>query len=568
MSEEFLKLHYTGRGIIPVLKEAITFEKYQRLAEYMWDESMPLEQKQELFRQQITALIFYDLEKGVNFRHKPFDELTDEDFVRPAENTMQWPVDAVNAPINAEGSSELVKGASDLSTDRVVLKVGQITADETETKQAKHLKNMKKSLGTSTVYNWAPRLTAQNPQSVKFIPKYGHQESAAKKNDGYTPQQKEIFEEEAETELSAFDNGKDKPLYAEGNYKGCRRLENKRFLNVALHHQLKIRSGIAPETRPALHKDFTTVQGKCKQMNIPTDWTYLSVGKLVVTLSTALELLNHANCLADHFYGLLNPAKLGPVSEAKFWQLRKGDVQNRLCSTSLLADILHLFGTPSAQNMGKKEYTEWASAWLLKYNLWGPKEPDRVRDRRDIYTKFEQLPLAMQTHWTRYNKIFSEKKNNVSGNPMSKTKKPAFQGPSANGQFTPYGEPKRRRNNYNRNRGNKFNTRGRNNGNRGRRGRGYRKFNPNYLGRNYNPYHQANSNRNNGDRNNNRNNNNNNYQNNRYQQNNGQNGQNSFQGNNNNRGDNRQNNARTQNNAPPPAQNQNRRQDRRGGNNW
>ena len=260
-----------------------------------------------------------------------------------------------------------------------MLKVGTLTSSEPGSAAEKHIKKLKKSLKVDKVYDWDTTYPRTNPLSSKFVPEHDVHTSIMKKNDGYTKQEKDHYEEEAETEFGAFDKDEPKPMYADGVWKGCTRLSKTEFVNTTLHHQLKIRSCIDVETKPALHSDFTQVQTKIKNLNLPAEATLLTVGKLMLTLGPALELLNHSNQLNDHLYCLTNPSTLSPEAKSALAALRFGAKINRICSTALLMDILEIFNTQySFHNMGKRAFVKWASDFILKYNLWGSKKPDRV----------------------------------------------------------------------------------------------------------------------------------------------------------------------------------------------
>ena len=182
-----------------------------------------------------------------------------------------------------------------------------------------------------------------------------------------------------------------------------------------------MRTKIDTETPPALHPDFTSLQGKLRQIQIPREATLLTVGKLLTSFSAVWDLLNHSNTISDHLFALLDDQKLTPAETKSIWKLRNGDKINRLASTSLLEDSLTIFeNKANIHNMSKKVFTKWASSWLLKYNLWGPKKPDRVRNKEPIPVNFSDLPKALQDLWTKYNRLFLQQKANING--MKSTK--------------------------------------------------------------------------------------------------------------------------------------------------
>tara|TARA_B100000809_G_scaffold242004_1_gene265712 strand:+ start:47 stop:1735 length:1689 start_codon:yes stop_codon:yes gene_type:complete len=498
MSQEFLSLHFANQGLIPVLKASLDFQQYQELGDWQWTQHENLAQKLQKLEQQINALLKFGLsEADDNFRTKELNIITLDDFVYPAHNLVAWPTSSFPNPTISTSLSTTVASSVmlDSSTSRVTRRVAKISEiDDKDSVAHKRLKTMQKSLGTEDIYNWDIRLKPSHPSSRRFIPKMSMPDSILKKNEGYTEQSKQIFDEEAQATFSAFEKDEQKPLYDDGAWKGCTYLKDKYYINSQLHHQLKIASKLDVDTKPVLHSDFTTLQAKCKQITIPNFATLLTYGKMTCNLGSLWELLNHSNQLNEHFFALINPGTLTEHQQTTFMQLREGDKVNRFCSTALLADCLELFDAKDVKhNMGKNDYTRWATSYLLKYNLWGAKKPDRIRDRKNLPISFEDLPEPLQKLWTKYNKLYVEKKHSITGQAMP-GKAPKFEKERKhNNNYQPYPNGgngnNSRRNRNNRNRAPQG--RNRNQQNRYQSGRV-----SNYKGKNFDPNFKRNNNNN------------------------------------------------------------------------
>ena len=492
MLREFLNSHYTHQGIIPISKLSIEWQNYQALDNLQWFEHDDLTAKTAALQRQLRAIKELNLNDNEHFRMKKARinlELTDFDF--PADKLIEWP--ALN-----DGERELVNAASDststaldVSTATLHRKVGKIESDDTDTVAAKQLKAMRKSLKQTDIFDWNPTFKSTDPRSNKFVLTYGANESIMKKYDGFTLQEKELFEAKKEKFFGAFEKDKNKPLFADGRWEGNLLLNEKKYLNVQLHHILKIYTNLDVETKPALHSDFTLLQSKCRALNMPNQATLLSVGKLLGNLGAVWELLNHSNSILDHLYGLIDPTILTAKQVETMWDLRLGDKMNRLCSTSLLTEALNIFKADTKfHNMGKKDFVKWARTFFLNFNLWGSKKPDRVRDEKSFPTTFEELPLPLQQLWTKYNKLYVEKSAAIMSRPPTFSKK-------HNHRASEYQNESQRNTYY---RGNRYNNRGRgryNNRGRGRyntRGRPRGRFNNRGRGR-YNRYNNRFNNR-------------------------------------------------------------------------
>ena len=480
-------LYYTSPGVIPVLKESLQWRNYRELNVFQWFGRDSFEEKKQKLKQQLDGLEYYGCLEGQHFYAKPMDQIVAEDFAFPALDLIQWPVENANPNDDVEeGVQELPDSHVLLSTNRTVLKVGKFQASEPGSKAEKSLKKLKKSLKVDQVYNWDTTYTRENPLSTKFVPQHDLPSSIMRKNDGYSQEQKSHFEERAEEEFGAFEKDEPKKLYADAIWEGCTQLAENKFINTQLHHQLKIRSHIDVETKPALHHDFTTLLNKIKQMKLPDDATLLTVGKLVALSGALWELLNHSNQVNDHVFALTNPANLSLEAQSAYSLLRLGSKNNRVCSTALLQDFLELFSSkPSVHNIGKRAFVEYAKKCILHYNLWGANKPDRVRDRKDMFTSIEDLPEAWQKFWNKYTSLFKADKEGLYGKKMQtdkNKKRPAFK--DQNSRYTkrnsPYGSrDTHSRRNYNQDFRRNYYPRGRGRGNRGRRGRrGYRGRNP------------------------------------------------------------------------------------------
>ena len=508
-------LYYTSPGVIPVLKASLQWEHYRELNAFQWFRRDTFDQKKEKFQKQLDGLEYYGCIVGQHYYAKPREQLVEADFDFPALDLIQWPVQNANPNAAVEaGEPEQPDSSVLLSTDRTVLKVGKFKASEPGSNAEKNLKKLKKSLKVDKVYNWDTTYTKTNPLSTKFIPEHDLPSSIMRKNDGYSKQEKTNFEERAEEEFGAFEKDEPKKLYADALWEGCTRLNDHSFINTAFHHQLKIRSHIDVETKPALHRDFTILLNKIKQMKLPDDSTLLTVGKLVALSGALWELLNHSSQLNDHVFALTNPANLSPEHQSAYSLLRLGSKNNRVCSTALLQDFLELFSSkPSVHNIGKKAFVEYAKNCILHYNLWGANKPDRVRDRKPVFTKLEDLPESWQKFWNKYTTLFKANKDNIYGKEMKSSEqkkkggRPSFQ--NNENRFTrrnePYGskDSHTRRNYYPDSRRNSY-YRGRGRGSRGRRGRrgGYRGRNSYWNNSRRNQNHYDNDYRNNDYKNN------------------------------------------------------------------
>ena len=490
--DEFSRTHFTAPGLIPVLKDSITFLQYGGMANVAWSPFETFDQKLRKLDAQFLALEHFGCVADRHFRKKPRASITPADFEGRARTLIEWPVSVSNnLPMAPAPAVSVPPENITIARKRVTMKVAKFEVDDPESQAAKNLKKMKKSLNATSVFNWNVELQSSNPLSNKFVPDSGINASIMRKNDGYSKQEKDLYEEEAETIFKAFEKDEPTPLYADGRWKGCTRLGQSEFINACLHHQLKIHSEIDTETKPALHSDFTQIQGKIKQLLIPNPTTYLSVCKLIPLLGVALELLNHSNQLSDHTYALIDPEKLTTEEKQALLLLKHGDKLNRICSTSLLQDTLEFFSPKNSyHNMSKKAFVEWASDFILKYNLWGSKKLDRIRDRKKVYKKLDELPDSFQKAWSKYNRLFLEHKSNVSGKEMKPGSRPEFDGNKKfNRRSEPYNTGGTNRNSYYNYKN--WNYRGRDRGRgRGRnRGRGRGRYNRgrprgNWRGRN------------------------------------------------------------------------------------